>query len=103
MLYNTPPKSAFLESKVGRGGESGGWLPKLRGGSGAETGVLLGALLSNPSGTRLESPALGTRLVLHFILASSGAEIDIETESVHEAGGRQETGALYWTQLNKCR
>lgn len=62
----------------------------------AETGVLLGALLSNQRASPPANWVLGARWALHFILASSGAKIDIETEgSVCEAGGRRETGVLY--------
>lgn len=51
----------------------------------AGTGVLLGALLGNGRGSAPSSRVLGALRALHFILASSGAEIDIETEgSVYE-------------------
>lgn len=42
-------------------------------------------------------PGAESAPLLHFILASSGAEIDIETEGgVREAGRKRKTGALDW-------
>lgn len=63
---------------------------------------MLRALLSNRESAR--EPGAGARRAVHFIWASSGAKIDTETQgSVCEAGGRRETGVIYWTQFNKYR
>lgn len=57
---------------------------------------MLGALLSNGRGSEPASLVLRALRALHFILASSGAKIDIETEgNVCEAGERRETGVIY--------
>lgn len=93
---------------MGNGGERGGRQPKLLGGRAeggrAETGVLLGWLLSNGRGSPQENLWLGSRRALHFIFASSGAKIDTETEgSVCEIEGRRETGVIYCANLNKYR
>lgn len=56
------------------------WEEGRRAGGQAEAGVLLRALLRNRRGSRPESLGLGVHGALHFISASSGAKIDIETE-----------------------
>lgn len=80
-------------SETESGGEQGGSRPGL--GEGDQQagwpGVLLGALLGDCRGSRHRARVLRAGLALpalHFTSASSGAEIDIETEScVCEAGG----------------
>ena len=72
------------------------WEEERRAGGRAETGVLPGALLSNQRASPPAHWVLGARRAPHFILARSGAKIDIETEgSVCEAGGKRATGVIY--------
>lgn len=82
--FLVPPKEC-ISSISNSGGERGGRQPKLlggreEGGGRAETSVLLGALLRNGRGSPPASLGLGARRALPFILANSGAKIDIETE-----------------------
>lgn len=55
-----------------------------------------GRVAEQPGSESARELGAGSAPALRFILASSGAKIDIETEgSVCEAGGRRETGVIY--------